>query len=127
MRSSARGGAYSVKYQRPSIITSVQLWLPRSSLHEGVPANRAGIPTARSASTSRIASPVHEAMCWRIDSAGFWFVFSRSVLYSTPTSAHMLRFTESTAARMSRHPATRGVNRARKSARQLLRISSTAA
>ncbi len=46
-----------------------------------------------------------------IDSAGLWLVFSRSVLYSTPTTSGIIRFIVSMAARMSAHLATRGAKR----------------
>jgi len=48
-------------------------------------------------------NPVQEAMPCLIDSAGLWLVFSRSVLYSTPTTSGIIRFIVSMAARMSAH------------------------
>ena len=95
----------------PSIQTSVQLWLPRLSCQAAVPAKRAGIPTERNASTKRMDNPVQEAMPCLIDSAGLWLVFSRSVLYSTPTTSGIIRFIVSMSARMSVHLATRGAKR----------------
>jgi hypothetical protein len=57
-----------------------QVWLPRLSCQLATPATRAGTPTARQASTSRIESPVQVARPCSIDSAGDWFGFLRPVL-----------------------------------------------
>ena len=68
-----------MKCQPPSQ-TSAQVWLPRSFAHSGVPAARAGMPTARQASTRMIDSPVQVALPMAADSDGLWFGALRPVL-----------------------------------------------
>src|SRR5258707_6843208 len=51
---------------------STQVWLPGLLAHLAVPASRAGMPTLRHASTSRIDSPVHDARPVLTLSLGLW-------------------------------------------------------
>ena len=76
------GSAAPTKCQPPSQ-TSAQVWLPPRPGQEWMPATRAGIPTARAASTSMIDSPVQVAIPCAIDSRADWSVRSRRVLYVT--------------------------------------------
>src|SRR3954469_25422250 len=59
--------------------TSTQVWLPVLFAHRGEPATRAGTPTLRQASTSRIDSPEQEASPCSIDSLGLWLARLRPV------------------------------------------------
>src|SRR5665213_1328416 len=81
-RPAASYSAAPVKCQRPSH-TSIQVWLPRLLAHSGVPATRAGTPTLRQASQSRIDSPLQDARPVSIDSFGLWLAFLRPVEYLT--------------------------------------------
>src|SRR5262245_39667625 len=76
--------AAPVNIQRPSQ-TSTQVWLPDLLAHSGVPTTRAGMPTLRQASTSRIDRPVQEASPDSIDSFGLWLARLRPVEYFTFT------------------------------------------
>jgi hypothetical protein len=64
--------------------TSTHVWLPPAGWspaagHSAMPAMRAGTPTERHASASRIDRPVHEASPCSIDSEGLWQAFLRLV------------------------------------------------
>src|SRR5438270_11311238 len=73
--------------------TSTHVWLPLLSAHSGVPATRAGTPTARQASTSRIDSPEQDAKWASIDSNGLWSGLGRLVAwYFTSTALNTSRF-----------------------------------
>src|SRR4051812_44821265 len=63
--------AAPVNIHRPSH-TSTQVWLPDLLAHSGVPTTRAGTPTLRQASASRIDRPEHDARPVSIDSFGPW-------------------------------------------------------
>src|SRR6478735_7921097 len=76
--------AAPVNIQRPSH-TSTQVWLPLLLAHSGVPTTRAGMPTLRQASTSRIDSPEQEASPDSIDSFELWLARLRPVEYFTFT------------------------------------------
>jgi hypothetical protein len=54
-------------------------------VHIGVPATRAGIPTARHASTNKIDSPLHVATPLAMLSKALWSGFFRLVEYLTFT------------------------------------------
>src|SRR5215210_7437856 len=76
--------AAPVNIQRPSH-TSTQVWLPLLLAHSGVPTTRAGMPTLRQASASRIDRPEQEASPDSIDSFGLWLARLRPVEYLTFT------------------------------------------
>jgi len=58
---------------------STQVWLPLLFHHIGVPAARAGMPTARHASTRIMERPVQVALPCSMDSFGDWLLRFRSV------------------------------------------------
>eukprot|EP00197_Chlamydomonas_leiostraca_P004033 CAMPEP_0202871184 /NCGR_PEP_ID=MMETSP1391-20130828/18023_1 /ASSEMBLY_ACC=CAM_ASM_000867 /TAXON_ID=1034604 /ORGANISM="Chlamydomonas leiostraca, Strain SAG 11-49" /LENGTH=211 /DNA_ID=CAMNT_0049551915 /DNA_START=817 /DNA_END=1452 /DNA_ORIENTATION=- len=77
------------------------------SIQEGVPATRAGTPTARSASTRKMDSPVQDAYpaasTWEGDMiSGVW----SALKYSPPNSAHTPLFTACAASATLRAPCT---------------------
>jgi hypothetical protein len=57
------------------------VWLPLPSVHSGVPATRAGTPTARQASARMIDNPVHDAKPIFVDSNGLWSGLRRLVAW----------------------------------------------
>src|SRR5581483_3710454 len=95
--------------------------------HMGVPASRAGTPTERQASISRIDSPVQLAKPVSIDSAGLWSAFFRPVEYLTLTSLKIFSLRRCAASAGVLQSAIRGAHFSCNILRQPSRVSLTEA
>ncbi len=108
-RSSPAGsGSHAPTKCQPSSQTSTQVWLPRLSAQLGVPASRAGTPTARQASASAIDSPVHDAVPCATDSFGLKLGGLRCGAYLSLSAGNSPAFSARAASDAVLHPATIG-------------------